>query len=84
MPEVTSADVASDAGTLLRTKHLDNSHLPLVHRVAASCLTQYEPKQDVTDAMQAYLDLGSLITEFERRAVALLERVVAPIAPPKP
>jgi hypothetical protein len=31
---------------------------------------QHEPKQDVTDAMQAYLDLGSLITEFERRAVA--------------
>ena len=81
--EVTSPAVGRDAARLLKRLTLSIDDLPAVKRVAASCLTQHEPKQDVTDALQAYLDLGSLITEFERRAVALLERVVAPISPPK-
>lgn len=88
--EVTSPEVASDAGTLLRLEHLTDEHLPAVRRVAASALTQFEPRPDIAEALQAYLDLGSEITDpgwspaKQRRMIQLLERVVAPIAPPKP
>jgi hypothetical protein len=84
MPEVTSPSVASDAGTLLGLDHLTDEHLPMVKRVAGSCLTQHEPKQDTLDAMQAYLDMAELIVSFQRQASALMERMIAPIAPPKP
>lgn len=82
--EVTSLSVASDAGTLLGLDELGPEHLPMVKRVAASCLTQHEPKQDTLDAMQAYLDMAELIVSFQRQASALMERMIAPIAPPKP
>lgn len=82
--EVTSESVASDAGTLLSLEEITNEHKAMVRRVAASCLTQHEPKQDTLDAMQAYLDLAELIVSFQRQASALIERMIAPIAPPKP
>lgn len=82
--EVTSASVASDAGTLLGLDEITNEHKAMVRRVAASCLTQHEPKQDTLDAMQAYLDLAELIVSFQRQSSALIERMIAPISPEKP
>lgn len=82
--EVTSPSVASDAGTLLGLEELRPEHMPMVKRVAASCLTQTEPKPDSLDAMRAYLEFGSLIADFQRQASALLERLIAPVAPEKP
>ena len=88
--EVTSKEVGRKASRLLRKKKLSNDDLPDVHSVAACALTQRAVAVKTRPALAAYLRAGSLIMgapisdALKRRLIAELEKIVAPIAPPKP
>jgi hypothetical protein len=88
--EVTSPAVGKKASRLLRKRHLSDADLPDVHSVAACALTQRAVVVKTRPALAAYLRAGSLISKapitdaLKRRLIAELEKIVAPIAPPKP
>jgi hypothetical protein len=88
--EVTSPAVGRDAARLLKRRTLTDADLPAVKRVAASALTQRAVAIKTRPALAAYLRAGNMISRaqisdsLKRKLLAELERIVAPIAPPKP